>query len=98
MIKGTLKGTLIAASVAGLFAAGVQPAYAADNDGEQVMCYGINECKGHGSCAGHGHSCSGKNGCKGQGDSKVTRKDCAAKGGTVTKVAEREKSGGAKAN
>lgn len=81
----TMKGTLIAASVASLFAtAGMPTAHAADkDDGEQVVCSGINECKGHGSCAGNGHSCAGKNGCKGQGDSKVSKKECLAKGGKV---------------
>jgi uncharacterized membrane protein len=83
----TMKGTLIAASVAGLFAsAGASIAVAADQkDGDQVVCSGINECKGHGTCAGAGHACAGKNGCKGQGHSKVSKKDCLDKGGKVVK-------------
>jgi hypothetical protein len=81
------KGMLIATTVAGMFVtAGTSLALAGDKkDGEQVVCSGINECKGHGSCAGAGHACAGKNGCKGQGDSKVTRKVCLEKGGKVVK-------------
>ena len=60
---------------------------------EQVMCYGVNECKGHGSCHGKVDSCSGKNNCstevscaghnacKGKGLVKMTKKDCLAKKG-----------------
>jgi uncharacterized membrane protein len=84
-IHMTMKGTLIAASVAGLFAsAGARLAVAAEaKDGDEVICSGINECKGHGSCAGAGHACAGKNGCKGQGNSKVSKKECLDKGGKV---------------
>jgi hypothetical protein len=80
----TMKGTLIAASVAGLFAT-LAPgaAMAGDKSGEQIICEGINSCKGQGSCAGAGHSCAGQNGCKGQGHTKTTAKDCNAKGGKV---------------
>jgi hypothetical protein len=79
----TIKGALIAASVAGLFAAGGTPAQAAESDGDMVMCSGINACKGQGACAGAGNACAGKNGCKGHGNTKTTRKDCMAKGGKV---------------
>ena len=84
----TMKGTLIAASVAGLFSAAAPFANADQADGEQIMCAGINACKGHGSCAGGGHGCAGKNGCKGQGLTKTTRKDCADKNGTVSEGKE----------
>lgn len=80
----TMKGALIAAQVAGLFAmGGTTVAQAADKDSDEVVCSGINACKGHGSCAGPGHACAGQNGCKGQGHTKTTRKDCLAKGGKV---------------
>jgi len=80
----TIKGTMIAAAVAGLFAAGASSvASAADKKGEEVVCDGINACKGQGSCAGAGHACSGQNGCKGQGHAKVSKADCLAKGGKV---------------
>ena len=80
----TMKGTLIAASVAGLFSAAAPFATAADQkDGEQITCSGINACKGHGACASGSHGCAGKNGRKGQGLTKTTKKDCADKSGTV---------------
>ena len=52
----TIKGAMIAASVAGLFAAGATGIRPAKAGGEEVMCSGINACKGHGSCHGNGHS------------------------------------------
>jgi len=81
----TMKGALIAASVAGFFAAGASSAaFAADEkDGDQIMCSGINACKGQGACAGGGHGCAGKNACKGHGLTKTTKDDCKAKGGKV---------------
>jgi hypothetical protein len=78
----TIKGAMIAASVAGLFAAGFAGIPSA-KAGEEVTCSGINACKGQGSCHGAGHSCAGKNGCKGQGTSKTSKEDCVAKGGKV---------------
>jgi hypothetical protein len=85
----TIKGTLLAASVAGLFAAGAGgTAAAAEKDGGEVMCSGVNACKGHGACKGAKNACAGKNGCKGQGFTKTTRQDCEAKGG---KVVEKKK-------
>ena len=76
---------MIAATVAGLFVAGA--AMAADegkNEAKTVKCAGSNPCKGHGACAGAGHSCAGKNGCKGQGWEKVSSaKECTDKGGKV---------------
>ena len=79
----------ISATVASLFVAGAPiVGWAAGEGKDQVMCSGINACKGQGSCAGASNACAGKNGCKGQGMTKVSRKDCMAKGG---KVAEKKK-------
>ncbi len=84
-MKSSLKGALIAAAVAGLFAANAT--LAADegkSEAKDVKCSGINACKGHGACAGAGHDCAGKNGCKGQGWEKVSStKECTDKGGKV---------------
>ena len=80
----SIKGTMIAAAVAGLFATGAANlASAADKKGDEVTCDGINACKGQGSCHGAGHACAGQNGCKGQGHSKTSKADCMAKGGKV---------------
>jgi uncharacterized membrane protein len=81
----SIKGTMIAAAVAGLFASGASVAFAGDakKGGNEVMCDGINACKGQGACAGGGHGCAGKNGCKGQGFTKTSKEECKAKGGKV---------------
>jgi hypothetical protein len=78
------KSLLIASAAATLFLSGAIPAMAADAaGGDQVVCEGINACKGQGGCAGAGHECAGKNACKGQGHTKTTAADCQAKGGKV---------------
>ena len=80
----TSKGIIIAGAAAALFLSGAVNARAEDKaGGDQVMCSGINSCKGQGSCAGGGHSCSGQNACKGQGNVKTSAADCKAKGGKV---------------
>ena len=74
----SIKGMMIAASVAGMFATGAaRVASAADKKGEEVTCSGINSCKGTGSCHGAGHACAGKNGQvrrQGRQDRQVIRR------------------------
>jgi uncharacterized membrane protein len=78
------KGILIAAAAATLFANGTVMARAEEKEGgDKVKCAGINECKGHGACAGAGNSCTGKNACKGQGILMVPKAECEKKGGKV---------------
>ena len=70
---------LVAASVAGLLAAGAwfTGVGMAAAHGEGVPCYGINTCQGRGDCGGKGHSCHGHNDCKGQGFVALeTKEDC----------------------
>ena len=82
----SIKGAMIAASVAGMFAMGAaRIASAADKKGEEVNCHGINACKGQSSFHGAGNSCAGKNGCKGQGNTKTTKEECMSKGGKIVK-------------
>ncbi len=81
----TIKGAILAASAFGFMAA-LAPQAMADNEkdgAQQVICDGINSCKGSGSCAGAGHACAGQNACKGQGHTKTTKKECLAKGGKI---------------
>jgi len=80
----TMKGALVAATVAGLFAAAV-PATAKAAAGDKVHCTGINECKGKGACKGGKSSCKGMNDCKGKGWVETTEADCTAKKGKVVK-------------
>ena len=78
------KGLMIASAAATLLLSGAVTARAADAaGGDQVICDGINACKGQGSCAGGGHACAGKNACKGQGHTKTSAADCKTKGGKV---------------
>ena len=74
------KFTLLAASAAALFAAGVTMAARAE---ESVKCSGINSCKGTSSCKTALSSCKGKNSCKGLGWTMVNAKDCTTKGGKI---------------
>jgi hypothetical protein len=83
----SIKGSLLAASVASLFVS-VAPAIAAPAGADEVICDGINGCKGQGTCAGKGHACGGQNGCKGQGHTKTSADNCKAKGGKIVKAAK----------
>ncbi len=83
------KRALVAASVAGLMAAGLavlgSQVQAADEAGSKVPCYGVNKCKGAGDCGGKGHSCSGQNTCKGQAFLKLEKGTCLKiQGGRLT--------------
>lgn len=81
------KSFLIATAAATLFVSGAVTAMAEEKaGGEQVICEGINACKGQGGCAGAGHACAGKNACKGQGHTKTTAADCEAKGGKIVEA------------
>ena len=85
---------LLVASVAGLVAAiGVSSvAGAAEEDKvstDKAACYGINKCKGTGSCGGPGHSCAGMNACKGQGYLELEKDTCLKiEGGRLTEQPE----------
>jgi uncharacterized membrane protein len=84
---GTGKRVLLASAVAGLLAATTlaSPAQAAEAEGDEVKCYGINKCKGTGECGGKGHSCAGQNACKGQGWIKLSKDKCLKiQGGRLT--------------
>ena len=84
------KRVLVAASVAGLVAAaglmlGGRHAQAADDEGGNAPCYGINKCKGVGECGGKSHSCAGQNECAGQGYVELEKDTCLKiQGGRLT--------------
>jgi hypothetical protein len=85
------KSLIIASAAATLFLTGAVVAHAEEKmGGDMVRCMGINECKGHGSCATAHNACNGQNGCKGQGISKVSAADCKEKGGTVAPAPEKK--------
>jgi hypothetical protein len=86
MLKDVMKGVVIAGAVGALFASGT--AFAEDKmemkkTGATVHCAGINECKGHGACAGADNACKAQNSCKGKGWVEASAKECKDKGGTV---------------
>ena len=87
------KGAWIAATAFGFLTAALAPqamAAGEKDSADQVICDGINSCKGSGSCAGAGHGCAGQNACKGQGHTKTTKKECLAKGGKVVEAKKEE--------
>ena len=79
------KGVVIAAAAATLILAGSVRARADEpkKPDDQVMCEGINECAGKGTCAGTSNGCAGMNSCKGKGVVSSTFKDCVCKGGKM---------------
>ena len=83
-MKRSTKGILIATAAAGLFLTGAVQANAGSHEegkAKDVMCEGVNECKGKGACATGDSSCAGQNECKGKGVIKMSPEDCKAKGG-----------------
>ena len=80
-------GLAIASAAATLILAGVVGAGATSHTekggGDKVMCEGVNECKGKGSCATAQNSCAGENACKGKGAISTTKEECEKKGGKV---------------
>lgn len=88
MNKRTLKGTMVAAAVAGLFIAGAAHAESAPKaeKADMVKCMGANACKGHSACKTASNACAGQNGCGGKGFIKTaTEAECVEKGGKVEK-------------
>lgn len=89
------KSVLMGVALAGLMMGSTAHADNHKGENNEVMCYGVNSCKGHGSCAGKIDACSGKNGCeaklkcaghnscKGKGLTKMKKKECLSKGGKV---------------
>ena len=80
------KGTLVAAALAGLFAAGCNKTdnAAPKAQAAKVKCQGANACAGKGGCKGADNECAGKNGCKGKGWVETASADeCTSNGGKV---------------
>lgn len=60
--------------------------------GNQILCYGVNSCRGQSACmmtttsCRYVNACAGKNACKGQGGVHMTIAECQAAGGRVPLV------------
>lgn len=81
----TKSGAALAAAAFSLAMTGatMAPAFA-DDSGQNIICSGVNACKGQSECHSYGNSCKGTNACKGQGWLKMGSADkCRAAGGTV---------------
>ena len=79
-------GATLAAAAATMMLAGSVTApttgHAADY---KVKCFGLNACKGTGSCKSTGNGCKGQNACKGQGVKMMSKSACVAKGGKTSR-------------
>ncbi len=84
-MKNTTKGLILLSAVASLSAlAADKPVKAKDaKEVAQVICEGVNECKGKGACGNASHDCGGQNACKGKGWISMSAADCKTKGGKV---------------
>jgi hypothetical protein len=83
------KNILIASAAAIMLLSGTVTARADEMmSNKQVTCFGINSCKGHGSCKTAQNDCKGKNACKGQGISMTTAEECNAKGGKIVEASK----------
>ncbi len=79
-------GAAVATAAAAFFAMGAMAPVAQAADNMQVMCAGVNSCKGHSECKSAKNECKGLNSCKGQGwVHKASAAECTAAGGTVVK-------------
>lgn len=60
--------------------------------GNQILCYGVNSCRGQSACqivttsCRNVNKCKGQNSCKGKGGTYMTIPDCHAAGGVVPSV------------
>jgi hypothetical protein len=91
----TKKSLMMMAALAGLSMTSVHATEGAKVVEDTVKCYGVNDCKGHGTCHGKVDSCngknscntevscSGKNSCKGKGLTNLSKKECKAKKGHI---------------
>ena len=79
MIKKTSGASIAIAAVALLASAPVTVSASSD----KVRCFGVNGCRGHGSCATANNQCAGQNACKGQGVLEMSEAACEAEGGST---------------
>jgi hypothetical protein len=84
MKKRIASGATLAAAAAVLITSGAATSTPAQAKSDYaVKCFGLNACKGHGSCKSTANACKGKNACKGQGFSMMGKEKCLAKGGST---------------
>ena len=79
-----ISGAAIAAAAAALIASTTLVSTTASAVDYKVKCFGLNACKGHGSCKSTANGCKGQNACKGMGVSMMSKSKCIAKGGKTS--------------
>lgn len=82
--KKLLGATLVTAAALAFSTAPITSAFAHTHHNGKVDCYGLNGCKGKGSCKSSLNSCKGKNSCRGEGVEKKSKQECVKAGGTTT--------------
>ena len=80
-----ISGSAIAAAAAALVVGSALPTAPAQSANYTVKCFGLNACKGNGSCKSLGNACKSQNACKGQGVKMLPKSACLAKGGKTTR-------------
>ena len=79
-----LVGATLAVAAALTFASVPVTSALAVGASTDVQCFGINACKGQGSCKGANNACKGQNSCKGKGFvMESSADDCTNAGGTT---------------
>lgn len=83
----TKSGAAIAAAAVTLLLSGaaIGTSAQAASDGK-VHCFGVNSCKGQGSCKTSMNDCKGMNSCKGHGWVEKTEAECKDAGGSTTEM------------
>jgi len=74
--------SVVATAAAIAFVTAPFTATTAQANHHQVKCYGVNSCKGKGSCKSASNACKGQNSCKGKGLVMKSAKKCKKMGGT----------------
>ena len=83
-MKLTARSGATLAAAAALLVVGMAAPLAPASAAYKVKCFGVNACKGHGSCKSLANACKGQNACKGKGFVLLGKSSCVAKGGTLT--------------
>ena len=73
-------GISLALAAAALFAGLPAPSPAS---GDSVRCFGVNDCRGRGTCATAHNQCAGQNACRGQGVLDMSREACETAEGRI---------------
>ncbi len=74
-------GAAIAAAAFALAISGVAAVTPVAAAGKNIMCFGVNACKGQAACKTANNECKGQAACKGQGWINASAADCAKWGG-----------------